>query len=713
MIFQMRQAPNTKTGGAGVLIEELEKSKLLKKEDALIFTQKYPDLPNAYAAIADSNLVPAEELEKAAARSLGLEYITGLAKKVDPKAKSLIPEQLQVKYRLLPYELRGTKLRIATDNLPLVISGQLPGQLITNQDLEVEFSIVTRDEFNEALGAKSQGQGLPQIDLTTVTIPSLAINKIPKQLAIKYQLVVFGSGDRTLKIALTNPDDAKVQEILKFIRQKNKIQIEEFQTSHESLEAAIAQYDNPQVATEENPNEQNPSAEPVQEQPPAQSANPEIQPQGQQFEVTSAQLAVKPEDIPTDNNPNLDQFLQKPITSIQDLAEIVKTGDVPKIVAATISLAVGNRASDIHLEPHEKLMMIRYRIDGVLQEIGSLPANLAPAMVARIKILAKLKLDEQRIPQDGRMDIKTGKHVVDIRVAIMPTVFGEKVVLRLLDKSSQTFSLEELGLTGTGFDWLTKAIEEPYGVIMATGPTGSGKSTTLYAILTRLNKKQVNIITLEDPVEYELPGVNQTQIKPQIGFTFAEGLRSVLRQDPNVIMVGEIRDAETANLVTQSALTGHLVLTTLHTNDAAGAMPRLVNMGIEPFLITSSVNAVLAQRLLRKLCSDCKREARIAEATLFDIKKTLDPLKIEAPLKFYEGAGCNKCRGTGYEGRIGIFEVMRMTPKMEELIIGKATANEIFIQAVADGMITMKQDGLLKALKGVTSISEVYRVTAS
>jgi type IV pilus assembly protein PilB len=328
-----------------------------------------------------------------------------------------------------------------------------------------------------------------------------------------------------------------------------------------------------------------------------------------------------------------------------------------------------------------------------------------------------MKIDEQRVPQDGRFDVTIDSRQVDLRVSTLPTVHGEKVVMRLLDKSEAIMTLEQLGVTGSNFDTLIANIKKPYGVILATGPTGSGKSTTLYAILSRISKPGVNVVTLEDPVEYELPGINQAQVKPSIGFTFAEGLRSVLRQDPNIIMVGEIRDLETAAMVTHAALTGHLVLSTLHTNDASGALPRLINMGVEPFLITSSINDVIGQRLVRKVCESCRERVEIPPAVKTFIKKQLSEvpsvqlknLDLEQ-LTFYHGRGCPNCTN-GYRGRIGIFEVLAMNEKIEELAIKKAPASDIRQAAIEAGMITMTQDGLIKALKGITTIDEVMRVT--
>jgi len=341
-----------------------------------------------------------------------------------------------------------------------------------------------------------------------------------------------------------------------------------------------------------------------------------------------------------------------------------------------------------------------------------LPLEIQPAIISRIKILSKLKIDEQRIPQDGRFDVTTHGHEIDLRVSTLPTVRGEKGALRILDKTQNIYSYNELGIAGRNLKVLEDNIKKPYGVILATGPTGCGKSTTLYSILQEVSSPEVNVITLEDPVEYEIPGINQCQVKPKIGFSFAEGLRSVLRQDPNIIMVGEIRDAETAGMATHAALTGHLVLTTLHTNDAAGALPRLINMGIEPFLITSSINVIIGQRLVRKICPKCKKEAKLPEALLSQISKELSKFNLPKPYKFYEGLGCDECN-QGYSGRIGIFEVLAMSDKIEEVAIKRRPASEILEAAIDEGMVTMKQDGLIKATKGVTTVSEVLRVTTS
>lgn len=432
-------------------------------------------------------------------------------------------------------------------------------------------------------------------------------------------------------------------------------------------------------------------------------------------EVTPKEVkAVTQED-----GEQIGKLLSKPVESLDELKELLQGGQIPKVVAAIVSFAIHEKASDVHVEVFDAEVRVRYRVDGILNDVISLPADMHAAVVSRIKILSKLRLDETRIPQDGRFDVDFGHAQVDVRVSVMPTIHGEKVVMRILDKNKQMVSLEQLGLSGAAYQNVVKAISRPFGTILATGPTGSGKSTTLYAILNQVATQNVNVVTLEDPVEYEMKGVNQSQIRPKIGFTFAEGLRSILRQDPNIIMVGEIRDGETANMATQAALTGHLVLSTLHTNDASGAIPRLTNMGIEPFLITSSLNAAIGQRLVRKICQSCKKEVNLPEGVrqkiIADLKhiQEISPTSLaedpEKVVTFYQGAGCAVCEGKGYQGRIGIFEVLVMSESIEELTLKRASSQQIAEVAEREGMLTMYQDGLLKVLKGVTTLDEVLR----
>lgn len=433
-------------------------------------------------------------------------------------------------------------------------------------------------------------------------------------------------------------------------------------------------------------------------------------------------ISVKTHALDNENGSDIGNLLDNPVLSLEELISLIKKGFVPLIVAAIVSYAIHEKASDIHVEVYEDEIKVRYRIDGQLVDIIKLPPDIQAAIVSRIKILAHLRLDETRVPQDGRFDVIFKDRQVDLRVSVMPTIHGEKVVMRILEKNKQAASMSELGLGGPAYQNLMKAINKPYGICLATGPTGSGKSTSLYAILSLIATSNVNVITLEDPIEYEMKGVNQSQIRPKIGFSFAEGLRSVLRQDPNVIMVGEIRDNETANMATQAALTGHLVLSTLHTNDAAGTIPRLNNMGVEPFLITSSLSVIIGQRLVRKICQHCKTEVSIPQGVKDNIIKDIEHIKevspgdasrFKPPYTFYQGTGCDQCNGKGYSGRIGIYEVMVMSDKIEELTIARAGASAIQEQAQKEGMITMYQDGLIKVANGITTLDEVLRETSN
>jgi len=492
-----------------------------------------------------------------------------------------------------------------------------------------------------------------------------------------------------------------------------------------TVKAAVTKDNEPaplSVPKEEHNEEENgpltkpePEAEPESEPEPAPNSTPMISEAG----VSEAEATT---DDQGSNTNHEDALFARPVSTVEQLQHIVRAGSIPRIVAGVINLAVERKASDVHLEPFGDELLVRYRVDGQLSEVLRLPMSVHAAMVSRIKILSKLKLDESRIPQDGRFDITvSGNREVDIRVSTLPTVHGEKVVMRLLDKSEGIYSLEKLGLMGEGFNRLVSSIKQSYGVVLSTGPTGSGKTTTLYAILQRVATTNVNVITLEDPVEYEMKGINQSQIKPKIGFTFADGLRSVLRQDPNIIMVGEIRDGETAAMATHAALTGHLVLSTLHTNNAAGALPRLINMGIEPFLITSAMNAVVGQRLVRRICPECKEKFALPAAVRNEIDVELKLIReqsakeaerIPQEIAFYRSNGCAKCT-SGYKGRVGLFEVLLMSETIEDLAVRKAPAVEIEKVAVTEGMLTMKQDGILKVLTGITTLDEVLRETSS
>jgi general secretion pathway protein E len=391
-----------------------------------------------------------------------------------------------------------------------------------------------------------------------------------------------------------------------------------------------------------------------------------------------------------------------------DLLDDISDAPIIKLVNHIISQSVKARASDIHIEPYQDSFKVRYRVDGILYDFLSPPKWLQPALISRIKVMASLNIAEKRLPQDGRLDVKIGHQEIDVRVSTLPTSFGERLVLRLLDKSGSLISLSDLGLSSDRLALLDSLIRSPNGIILVTGPTGSGKTTTLYAVLSSINIPDVNIITIEDPIEYQIQGINQIQVNPKINLTFAKGLRSIVRQDPDVILVGEIRDHETAEIAVQSALTGHLVFSTLHTNDSASAITRLVDIGIEPFLISSSVLAVVAQRLIRVLCTDCKEAYTPDEAALDSLGITRDQLEGTV---IYRAKGCENCFHTGYKGRKGIFEMMVLDSGLKSLILKTFDSNQIKNEALNRNMVTLRQDGIRKVLSGISTIEEVLRVT--
>lgn len=514
-----------------------------------------------------------------------------------------------------------------------------------------------------------------RIELNNQVVPLEVLGLLPQETASRYRAVVFNSQIdkkskiQTISLACVNPLDSTITELVQFLHHNNRVEVDLYEASGDAIDSQLARYLS-----------------------------------------SSSQEANRQPNVST-------AFSDTPdITSIEALQRIIESAIIPTIVTSLINFALGQKASDIHIEPLDDEVRIRYRLDGVLTEITTLPRYFRNAVISRIKIMSQLKIDEQRVPQDGRFEFDYHDHTIDIRVSTLPTVHGEKVVLRLLDKDSGVKTLEQLGVTGRSFDALVKATVRPHGVILATGPTGSGKSTTLYAILNRIARPDTNVVTLEDPVEYEIPGINQSQVKPGIGYTFAEGLRSVLRQDPNIIMVGEVRDLETATMVTHAALTGHLVLSTLHTNDAPSALPRLINIGVEPYLLTSSINAIVAQRLVRKVCVACRTQTDLPSAMLDQVRQELSQVKDfnitdETNFVFYKAVGCGQCHD-GYTGRIGIFEVLTMSDTIEALAVAKQPSSVLAQACQQEGMITMKQDGILKALKGITTLDEVWRVTS-
>ena len=399
------------------------------------------------------------------------------------------------------------------------------------------------------------------------------------------------------------------------------------------------------------------------------------------------------------------------ISEIEETADLLdETSDAPiiKLVNLVLAQAIKDRSSDIHIEPYANSLKIRYRIDGMLYNLLNLPRRIQSSLVSRIKIMAKLNIAEKRLPQDGRIEVKIGDKSVDIRVSVIPTAFGERVVLRLLDKSQALLTLSDLGLDEAKVAQFDRLIKSPYGIVLVTGPTGSGKTTSLYAALSKINSPSINIITIEDPIEYQIEGIGQIQVNPKIELTFATGLRSIVRQDPDVILVGEVRDRETAEIAIQSSLTGHLVFSTLHTNDAASAITRLIDMGIEPFLVASSVIAIVAQRLVRVLCPRCKEAYEPDTESLIDAGIPRNAINGRS---IYRRKGCNACMNTGYRGRTGIFEIMIMDEGVKKLILRTSDSNQINDEAVRNGMSTLVQDGARKVLEGVTTIEEVLRVT--
>lgn len=522
--------------------------------------------------------------------------------------------------------------------------------------------------------AKAAFLNLPYIELGKLQIPDEILNLVPEESRTFYKMIPFEQTGHDLKIALTDPTNIQALEALEFLGQKQNFQIQLYVASASGIESLLGLKKNLSNVVGE--------------------ALKDIQ---QKQETDHAPVLVK------DGKPD---------------QQVLEDAPIIKIVDVILNNAVDANASDIHVEPSENDVRIRYRIDGMLHTFLQLPKNVHSAITSRIKILSNLKIDEQRLPQDGRFHMDFGKKSVDFRVSTLPLMYGEKVVMRLLDKSSGVPSLDQLGIRGKALSWVTEDIKKPHGIFLITGPTGSGKSTTLYSILSLLNAPNVNIVTLEDPIEYFMEGVNQSQINPDIGLTFATGLRSILRQDPNVIMVGEIRDQETAELAVHAALTGHLVFSTLHTNNSVGAIPRLINMGIEPFLLAASMNMIMAQRLVRRLCESCRTPMDVTPIIEKEIRKELattpadyvvgfDPKK----LTLYAPKGCEKCGNTGYKGRMGIYEVLPMLTEIQEMIFAQAPAHTIYEATIKVGMITMKQDGIIKALRGETTLEEIIRVT--
>ncbi|MDO8570146.1 MAG: ATPase, T2SS/T4P/T4SS family [Candidatus Daviesbacteria bacterium] len=507
--------------------------------------------------------------------------------------------------------------------------------------------------------AKAQILGVSYINLEGKAISSEILNFIPEAVARRYRLIPFDRKSDKLFVAMADPLDLQ---IVQFIEKKSGLFVKPYLAVADDILKAISDQYSQNLTTE----------------------------------VTSALREVTSYNKPKEE---------------ADKTEIIHEAPVANIISQLLDYAVKSKASDIHIEPLEDKTRVRYRIDGILHEKVILPRGVHDALVSRIKILSSLKIEEKRLPQDGRFSYTSGKSIFDLRVSTVPTIYGEKVVMRLLPKTSVAPTLMDLGLRGLALKNLENQILRPHGIILICGPTGSGKTTTLYSILTKISTTKVNILTIEDPVEYQIPGANQIQANPQIGLTFAAALRSFLRQDPNIMLVGEIRDSETADLAIQAALTGHEVFSTLHTNTASGSLPRLLDMGMEPFLLASSINAVVGQRILRKICSHCKTTYTPPPEIVENIRKNLGNLMKEGnQISLYKGVGCAECGNSGYSGRVGIFEVLVVSPKIMRLILGRSSASEMEAEAVIEGMVTLKQDGYMKVLEGVTTLEEVLRV---
>jgi type IV pilus assembly protein PilB len=556
-------------------------------------------------------------------------------------------------------------------------------------DLLVREGLITREQLQQAL-EQQRGSGMrlgyvmvkagmvqeieitkmlarqfrvPAVDLSRFEVDPKIIKLIPADVALKHHVLPLKREGRTLTVAMADPTNVSVVEDLKFI---TRFDIFPVIAGEYTLRTAIERY----------------------------------------YEATDAQLETLLKDIEEEGDLEV-------IEEAEDEDQPTQVADdapVVKLINGILADAVKRGASDVHIEPFEKEIRVRYRIDGSLLEVMKPPLKLKAALTSRVKIMSALNIAERRVPQDGRIKLKMGSRVIDFRVSTLPVIYGEKIVMRILDKGNLTLDLQKFGFEPKAETDLLKAILNPYGMVLVTGPTGSGKTTTLYSALSRINTMEVNIMTAEDPVEYNIHGINQVLVRNEIGMTFAAALKAFLRQDPNIIMVGEIRDLETGSIAIKASLTGHLVLSTLHTNDAPSTITRMVDMGIEPFNVASAVNLIVAQRLVRRICSECKAEHQYTPEAL----KALGFSDEEASgITFYKGEGCDTCSGTGYKGRQGLYEVMSLSPELRRMILRSASVAELQDQAIKDGMLTLRMDGMQKIRKGVTTLEEVVKETAA
>lgn len=555
------------------------------------------------------------------------------------------------------------------------------------QDIALKRGTITDEELTKWYAELTE---TPFVKIDPKTIDPILLNLVPERIAKRYNAVVFGEKDGVKQLAMDDPDDVQAVD---FIEKQLGSKPALYMASKENISAALEMYSG-----------------------------------GSTTEIT--EIISEDTEGETEAAEEVDE------------ADLAEDSPIAQTVTLLIEYAIKAGASDIHIEPREGFLQVRYRVDGVLREAEKLPKKVQAALVSRIKILANLKIDEHRVPQDGRFKITHADKSFALRISTLPIADGEKVVIRLLDESNKARSLEELGFWGGALKTINDAITQPHGMVLVTGPTGSGKSTTLFSVLSLLNKETVNISTVEDPIEYKIVGANQTQVNPKAGMTFASGLRALLRQDPNIIMVGEIRDKETADMGVQASLTGHLVFSTLHTNNAATCLPRLLDMGVEPFLIASTVRSVIGQRLVRNICMECREAYKPDQAEIDEIKKIFKLNegssfsgihKLEAiaqkegigkadkdlsttektitRLYRHKDGGCDKCGGSGFRGRVGIYEVLGNSEPVQELIMKNSTSEELQEKAISEGMLTMQLDGLVKAFRGLTSVKEILRVT--
>ncbi|MBI3984605.1 MAG: Flp pilus assembly complex ATPase component TadA [Candidatus Levybacteria bacterium] len=581
------------------------------------------------------------------------------SKTAPAQTPSVVDEQIDVTTQTLADILYLEKLLNKSQYDDIKVKSASKG--VSEEAIIESMEVVSPAKLAEA---KAKLLGIPFVDVVNASFSPEALGLVPRAVAERFSLIPFAYDDntKTLSVAMANPVDL---EAITFVREKTGLSIKSFAATPTEVVKEINQ-------------------------------------QYRQELVGEVGAAIKEtEDVNKIKTVDTDQ-----------IAQLIKEAPIAKIVSTILEYAVTSRASDVHIEPQEDRVRVRYRIDGILYDRLSLPKAVQEAVISRIKILSEMKIDEHRSPQDGRFNFKVDQKEVDLRISVLPTVFGEKIVMRLLRKTGGIPGLAELGLAGFSEKVLEIAIQRPHGIIIVCGPTGSGKTTTLYSVLSKLNTTRVNISTLEDPVEYQIAGINQVQVNPAVGLTFAEGLRSFLRQDPNIILVGEIRDGETTELAIQAALTGHLVFSTLHTSSAAGALPRLLDLGAETFLLASTMNAVLAQRIVRKICPHCKVSYTPPPQMVEEMKVVLGkyfPPNLTDP-KLYKGQGCEDCGKSGYMGRVGIFETLPITEKIASLILQHADSGAIEKEGRLEGMITMKQDGYIKVLNGITTIEEVLRV---